>query len=88
MNEHYFEVSARELQDGERGWFRRGKSMVRWQEIAKELALMRQHEDDLRNEWMILKNQCKHPNLPQRGPTEDYMDTCPDCGHTRYQYAI
>lgn len=61
---------------------------MRWQEIAKELALLSQHKEDLANEWTILKHQCKHKKLPKRDLRESYMDTCPDCGYITYCYAL
>jgi hypothetical protein len=60
----------------------------RWRQLRIEIAAL---EDSLRlarKELTEIQEACKHPNLPKRGQVEEYMDTCPDCWHVSYQYAI
>lgn len=60
----------------------------RWRQIRIELAALEDSRRLAQKELTELQEACKHPNLPKRGSFEDYMDTCPDCGHLRYQYAL
>lgn len=35
-----------------------------------------------------LQRACRHSSLPERELGEEYMDTCPDCGFTRYCHRL
>ena len=64
------------------------QSEPRWQQIKNEIERIDERRRLLSTELQEIKQRCPHASLPKRGPVEEYMDTCPDCGHVRYQYAI
>lgn len=66
--------------------------MKRWEQIYEEIKAINQEadqkKDPLTKEWQSIRSACTHPNLPKRELGEQYVDTCPDCGHVSYCYMI
>lgn len=56
--------------------------------IKDQIDLLENEVANLDSELKSLRDRCTHPSLPKRTLGEQYMDTCPDCGHLQYCYVI
>ena len=56
--------------------------------LRERMLQLNSQRDDIQRQIDEIRAACSHPNLPKREDGEEYMDTCPDCGHTRYCYSI
>lgn len=60
----------------------------RWKTLVGQRTDLEKQIQEINENLSIIQSRCSHPNLPERGPGEEYMDTCPDCGYAQYCYLI
>jgi len=53
----------------------------KWEHLRDRLVQIDRERQQIVEQWAKLRARCNHPRLPVRELGEEYVDTCPDCGH-------
>ncbi len=56
--------------------------------LRTKLEGLDQQREVVQTQLRMIREACAHPQLPTHALGDEYMDTCPDCGHVAYCYRI